>query len=177
MRNKRNWLGSAVSLLIVLGVALPVWAADDDAAEGWKKDFEMGLNILQSSYSSNWNGGEKGSIVWTARFDGQMEKHMSELTNWHNTLKLVYGQTHSQDRIDDELVWRSPDKSDDLIDFESLFRFTPKSWVDPFVALNFNSLFRTAATSTISSIELRTCSQEVPTRIFSLRHIMSRTAL
>ena len=138
-----KWLGGATALVLVLTASLPVLAEDLTPADGWQRNFEAGLNILQSSYSSNWHGGEKGSIVWAARFDGQMEKQMSDLTNWRNTLKLVYGQTHNQNRdASGDLVWKRPDKSDDIIDFESLFRFTPDSWVDPFVALNFTSMFR-----------------------------------
>ena len=138
-----KWLGGATALVLVLTASLPVLAEDLTPADGWQRNFEAGLNILQSSYSSNWHGGEKGSIVWAARFDGQMEKQMSDLTNWRNTLKLVYGQTHNQNRdASGDLVWKRPDKSDDIIDFESLFRFTPDSWVDPFVALNFTSMVR-----------------------------------
>jgi DUF3078 family protein len=143
MQKLTRWIGGATALVLVLGFGLPAVAADGDADGTWKKDFEFGVNLLQSSYSNNWNGGEKGSIVWNVRFDGQMEKQLSPMTNWRNTLKLVYGQTHNQDRdANNDLIWRSPDKSDDLIDFESLFRFTPDGWVDPFVALNFNSLFK-----------------------------------
>jgi len=71
-----------------------------------------------------------------------MEKQFSETANWRNTLKLAYGQTHQQDRgSDGGLYWRKPDKTDDVIDFESLFRWTQKSGWDPFVALTFNSMF------------------------------------
>lgn len=147
MKKITRWIGGAASLVLVLGLGLPAMAADgaaEGAADGaWTKDFELGVNLLQSSYSSNWNGGEKGSVVWNVRFDGQMEKQLSPLTNWRNTLKLLYGQTHNQSRdAENNLVWRSPDKSDDLIEFESLFRFTPDGWVDPFVAVNFRSMFK-----------------------------------
>lgn len=141
MLMKTRWVGAAI-LALTLMMALPSFAEELTPADGWQKNFEMGLNILQSSYSNNWNGGEKGSIVWAARFDGQMEKQLSDLTNWRNTLKLVYGQTHNQDRVGDELVWRRPSKSDDTIDFESLFRFTPDTWVDPFISMSFTSMFR-----------------------------------
>lgn len=142
MLNKTNRIAALAAVaLVILGV--PAMAADGDSPEGWQKNFEMGLNILQSSYSNNWNGGEKGSIVWAARFDGQMEKQLSPLTNWRNTLKLVYGQTHNQDRnADGDLYWKKPDKSDDIIDLESLFRFTPDTWVDPFLSLSFTSMFQ-----------------------------------
>lgn len=138
-----HWLIGASLVLVLTAAVSPVFAEDLTPADGWQKDFEAGLNILQSSYSNNWNGGEKGSIVWAARFDGKMEKQMSSLTNWRNTLKLVYGQTHNQDRnASGDLYWKRPDKSDDIIELESLLRFTPEGWVDPFVAFNFTSMFR-----------------------------------
>lgn len=141
MSINNKWLGSAcVALLLLTGAAATV--AAEEPSDAWERDFEVGLNILQSSYSDNWNGGEKGSIVWAARFDGMMQRQLTELTHWRNTLKLVYGQTHQQDRVNGELVWQRPDKSDDIIDFESLFRFTPETWVDPFVSLQFKSMFR-----------------------------------
>ncbi|MBU8869935.1 MAG: DUF3078 domain-containing protein [Gemmatimonadales bacterium] len=148
MMKKMNLMIGTSVLVLILGGVSSIVAAGEEALEGdasgvWKKEFETGLNIIQSSYTDNWNGGEKGSLVWTARLDGQMEKQLNKLTNWRNTLQLVYGQTHNQDRDSNgDLYWRTPDKSDDVIDFESLFRFTPESWVDPFVALNFKSMFK-----------------------------------
>jgi hypothetical protein len=134
------------ALLLLTATALPA-LGQDAGSEGppvgvWQKEFAIGLNILQSSYSQNWNGGDKGSVVWNGTFDGRMEKQYSERSNWRNTLKLAYGQTHSQERdTDGSLYWQKPDKTDDLVAFESLYRVTPKSGWDPFVALSFESMF------------------------------------
>ena len=82
-------------------------------------------------------------MVWTGTFDGRMEKQFSESANWRNTLKLAFGQTHQQDRrADGSLFWRKPDKTDYLIEFESLFRWTRPSGWDPFLGLKFNSMFQ-----------------------------------
>lgn len=133
-------------ILVLVGLlaasALTVHAQDAAPAEGWQKEFKLGLNILQSSYSENWNGGDKGSVVWSGAFDGRMEKQYGQSRNWRNTLKLTYGQTHQQDRSPDgDLYWRRPDKTDDIIDFESLLRFTQSSGWDPFVAVGLKSMF------------------------------------
>jgi hypothetical protein len=130
-------------LLLAGGLA----SAQEEGGDGppigvWQSEFKIGLNILQSSYSQNWNGGDKGSVVWNGAFDGRMEKQFSEHSNWRNTLKLTYGQTHSQERdADGNLYWQKPDKTDDIIDFESFYRWTQKSGWDPFVALSFKSMF------------------------------------
>ena len=141
---RMNWLGG-FALIMILSVSLvvPAMAEDNEKEIGvWNNDVELGLNILQSTYSKNWNGGEKGSIVWTGNLNAQFEKQMSEKINWRNTLKLVYGQTHQQDRsTNGDLHWKKPSKTDDIIDFESLFRWTPESGWDPFVSLTFTSMF------------------------------------
>ena len=143
-----KWMGVvAVCFLLMAGTAPRVLAQDAAAKDAkigvWQNNVELGLNLLQSSYSKNWNGGEKGSVVWTGNLDARFEKQLNKKTNWRNTLKLVYGQTHQQDRdAAGELYWKRPDKTDDLVDFESLFRWTPESGWDPFVAVNFNSMFQ-----------------------------------
>lgn len=134
--------GLLLTLLLGLVAALPA-AAEEDAKIGvWQKDLELGVNILQSSYSENWNGGDKGSVVWTGTLDAKFEKQLSQGTNWRNILKLAYGQTHQQERnASGDLFWPRPDKTDDMIDFESMFRWTPENGWDPFVAFNFTSMF------------------------------------
>jgi hypothetical protein len=130
-------------LTILTALALPALAQDAEAPMGvWQKQFEIGVNMLQSSYSNNWNGGDKGSLVWTGNFDARLEKQYSESMNWRNTLKLTYGQTHNQERdADGALYWQRPDKSDDIIDLESLLRWTRKSGWDPYVGFGFESKF------------------------------------
>lgn len=141
---KLNMIGAlALGVMLVSAVAAPLQAQDEDPKIGiWQNDVELGVNLLQSSYSQNWNGGEKGSVVWTGNLNAKMEKQFSELTNWRNTLKLAYGQTHNQERnTSGDLYWKRPDKTDDLIDFESMFRWTPQGGWDPFVSFQFLSLF------------------------------------
>ncbi len=139
-----NWLGG-FALVIILSTCLvvPAVAEEEDSKIGiWQNDVSVGLNVLQSSYSNNWNGGEKGSVNWTGNLDAKFEKQFSELTNWRNTLKLAYGQSHQQDRnTNNELYWQKPDKTDDIIDFESLLRWMPKSRWDPYVSFTFTSMF------------------------------------
>ncbi len=131
-----------VLAVFVLGNTVIV-AAEDAASEGWQHKVDLSVNLLQSSYSQNWNGGDKGSIVWSGVVDASLEKQVSEAFNLRNTLNLAYGQTASQDRDGDgSLYWARPDKTTDNIQLESLLRWTVSSGWDPFVALNFNSLFQ-----------------------------------
>ncbi|MFT5233919.1 MAG: hypothetical protein ACI9UQ_001961, partial [Candidatus Krumholzibacteriia bacterium] len=136
-----GWL--TLCVVLCAGVAI----AQDEAPEVpmgvWQKEIKFGVNILQSSYSNNWNGGEKGSVVWTGNLDARFEKQYNERNNWLNRLKLAYGQTLNQVRNPDgSLAWQRPDKNDDLIDFESMYRRTSVGGWDPFVAFNYLSLFK-----------------------------------
>jgi len=109
----------------------------------WYPEIETGLSLTQSSYSDNWNGGDTGTMSWAAYLNSTAEQQMTEKFNWWNALKLAYGQTHHQTRQSNgELSWDSPDKSTDLIDLESVGRFTLGGWLDPYVALRGESQFQ-----------------------------------
>ncbi|MDM7915728.1 MAG: DUF3078 domain-containing protein, partial [Candidatus Eisenbacteria bacterium] len=110
----------------------------------WVPTLEAGLNIAQSSYTSNWRGGEQGSIVWVFLVNGTLENQIHPKVDWLNTLKLSYGQTHQQVRAGDDRSrdWDKPEKSTDLIDFESIARFTLGGFVDPFLSGRIESQFQ-----------------------------------
>ncbi len=139
MKTTTRWM---VALLAAVTVAVPVMAQEDAAPEGWKTETEISLNLLQSSYSRNWNGGDKGSVVWAANLNSLAERQLNPDWNWRNSLKLAYGQTHKQERnADGSLYWPRPDKTEDMVELESLLRWTRKDKWDPFVAFKFNTLF------------------------------------
>lgn len=126
-------------VLIVISIAV---IATGLMAEGWNKEGDISLTMNQNSYSDNWAGGEKGSISWVFNANFLAEKQLTKKVHNKNTLKLAFGQTHNQ-MLDenDEKYWAKPDKSTDLIDFESLFRFTLDSVVDPYASFNLDSQF------------------------------------
>ncbi len=134
-----------LTLMLVVFASVAVAEEDGDKIGIWQKEIEFGVDMLQSSYSQNWNGGGKGSVVWAGKINALLEKQFSAKTNWRNTLKLAYGQTHNQEHNSNgDLYWKRPSKTDDNIDFESMFRMTPDSGWDPFVAVNFTSMFEDA---------------------------------
>jgi len=124
----------------VITIVLIVFALSLFADE-WIIEADANLNVSQSAYSDNWNGEEKGSVTWTGNFNYFAEKQMTMKVHNKNTLKLAFGQTHNQYVVDDEKKWAKPEKSTDLIDFESVFRFTLGAFVDPFAALRLESQF------------------------------------
>ncbi len=143
MMSRKPWFAVVLALMVTMVGAVPVLAEDEIPLGVWQKEIKIGLNMLQSSYSNNWNGGEKGSVAWTGNLDARFEKQFSPTANWRNTLNLAYGQTHNQERDDaGALYWQKPDKTDDIIDLESFFRWTLPSGWDPYVAVKFTSLFQ-----------------------------------
>jgi len=140
--------GQSVMLALVLGVlAGPVRAADPPPSlepGPWKFGSIATLNLSQSSFSDNWAGGDKGSAVWVLGLDTKAERQFSRTINLANQLILAYGQTLRQEPESAEsrkLVWSSPAKTTDLIQFESAARFTLGGWVDPYAALRLDSQF------------------------------------
>ena len=111
----------------------------------WSTDLKLALGIEQSSYSSNWSGGDQGAIAWSARTDFIAERQFSHSFNWRNELALAYGQTSRQDRDPDDpnkLVWESAEKTTDLIYFESTGRWTLQKFADPYASFRLDTQFR-----------------------------------
>jgi hypothetical protein len=112
-------------------------------AEPWKIDVNTNLATALNTYSDNWTGGEAGSFTWSWLFLGIAEKQISKITNTKTTLKMQFGQTKIQDKIQKD--WSAPQKSSDLIDCEELLRFTLGIWVDPFISARAISQFLDAS--------------------------------
>jgi hypothetical protein len=133
-----------IVLAVVLAAPLAVAAEDVDAefeAGNWGTQATIGLNMLQSYYTENWNGGDKGSVVWNATLDAVAQKQLSPTWHWFNTLNLAFGQNHQQARDDNgELFWPKPDKTTDQFKAESLLRYTKSDWA-PFAGVRFESQF------------------------------------
>lgn len=138
----------SVAFALVVATAASAQDGDKKLEVGrWYNSVEAGLTLTQSAYSDNWAGGDEGSMVWTAIMNAEAKSQMNEKVHWRHTLKLAYGQTHEQETDDDsgERRWESPEKSTDLVDYETVARFTLGGYVDPFVAGEFESQFLDAS--------------------------------
>ena len=160
-------------------------------AEPWTKSADANLTLTQNAYSDNWAGGETGAISWTFNLNALAEKQLSPKTHNKNTLKLSYGQTHNQDTGTGD--WAKPVKSTDLIDFESVLRFTLGWFVDPYVAGRLESQFDDASDATnrrlfnpinltestgIARVFLKEEKRELTSRLgFALRQHIDRDAM
>jgi hypothetical protein len=114
------------------------------AAGPWKYTSAVGLTLTESAYTSNWAGGDKGTIIWVLNSDLRAERQFSPSYNQSNVLQLAYGQT-SQQKADpadpSRIAWSSPDKTTDLIALESVSRWTLRGFADPYFSLRGESQF------------------------------------
>ena len=92
----------------VAALATPAFAQDPAPADGWQHEYELSLNMLQSSYSQNWNGGDKGSVNWTGAFNGRLERQYGESRNWRSTAceRASAGAETSRTRANAVRRWR-----------------------------------------------------------------------
>lgn len=148
MHRRSIMIGTACLTTATLLALAPRTAGAEERVleEGkWYPSLEAGFNLSQSAYSDNWAGGDKGSIVWTFITNAALENQLNRKMNWNNTLQLAFGQTHQQVAKKGERSWEKPEKSTDLIDLESVMRFTLHKWVDPFFAFRLESQFQDAS--------------------------------
>lgn len=137
-----DWSRNAMLALVLSLLWLSVCTAGE-----WERSFDLGLAVTQSNYSDSWTGGEAGAIIWVLNANLYAEKQLSTKTNWANTLKLSFGQSHIQDK--DSKEWAQPEKSSDRIFLESIMRLTLGGYVDPYFAFTFESQFLDAGVSEV----------------------------
>lgn len=129
--------------IVALAVTFTLTVTTITVADPWTKSVDANLTMTQTAYSDNWAGGEVGALSWTFNSNSLAEKQLHLKVHNKNTLKLSFGQTHSQNR--ETKRWARPDKSTDLIDFETLFSFTLGGLADPFAAVRLESQFLDAS--------------------------------
>ena len=126
-------------------VAVPAVQAGAPPTPGpWAYGVLGGLTLGQSAFSDNWSGGDKGTINWVASANLEAKRQFSSKFNLANTLQLAYGETSTQGADPSDpgrKVWSAPDKTSDLILFESVGRFTLQKVVDPYLGFRLDSQF------------------------------------
>jgi hypothetical protein len=117
------------------------------SSEPWTLSADANLTLTQNNYSDNWTGGEAGAIAWSFNSNWLAERQLASKLHTKNTLKLFFGQTHNQDV--ETKNWARPVKSTDLIDFESVLRFTLGAFVDPYAGLRIETQFLDQSDATL----------------------------
>ncbi|MFN8178140.1 MAG: DUF3078 domain-containing protein [bacterium] len=135
---------SIVVVFVSLFAAATAHAGAPPSPGPWALSVVGGINLAESAFSDNWAGGDKGNINWVLNADLGAKRQLSSKVNWSNQLQLAFGQTSTQ-RSDaaspSRKSWSTPDKTTDLILFESVGRFTLGAFVDPYLSFRLDSQF------------------------------------
>jgi hypothetical protein len=106
----------------------PVW--------GWKHSVVSGLTLSQVSFK-DWAQGGEDALAWTVRLDGRSQ--LDDTTfNWGNTYKMSYGMA--------KIGSADTRKTEDRIEFESVFIYKLGAEVNPYVAATLNTQFTEGVT-------------------------------
>src|SRR6478609_10828234 len=66
-----------------------------DSTSKWRKAFKAGLNLNQSSFTSNWKAGGVNSFGYTV-FLNYRVNYKGEHNSWDNEIDLTYGMVNNQ---------------------------------------------------------------------------------
>ncbi len=130
-------LVTAMTILPIIGGASPA------GGQPWAVSVDANLTLTENAYSDNWVGGEAGALSWAFNSNALVERQLAPTLHNKNALRLAFGQTHTQNTETD--VWSSPAKSTDLIELETILRFTLGGVVDPFASGRVESQFLDAS--------------------------------
>jgi len=83
------------SILLLTSLASSAQIVHIDTITRWKKAFKMGLNLNQSSFTSNWKGGGTNSLGYTA-FLNYRANYKGEHNSWDNEFDFQYGSVNTQ---------------------------------------------------------------------------------
>lgn len=105
----------------------------------WEIFLDANVTLTLNTYSNSWTGEEAGSFSWASHILFQAHRQLYKKFRTENTLKLGFGQSKIQDKDTDE--WSDLQVSTDLIDFETLGKFTLDGFVDPYIAGRVQTTF------------------------------------
>ncbi|MGH8016228.1 MAG: DUF3078 domain-containing protein [Candidatus Zixiibacteriota bacterium] len=134
---------SKISILLFVALVFTCLSAPilarEDTSQAAIKTVIFDFTTTQTSYSDSWVGGEAGSLNWVSNLNAFTRSFFNPKFEMRSRLKLSFGQTLTQDA--DTKQWSRPQKSTDLIDFESVGSYLTKWPVNPYVAFRAETQF------------------------------------
>lgn len=124
-----------ILFLVLLTILAPDTSAQViriDSTSFWKKSLKAGLNLNQSSFSSNWKAGGVNSFGFSAFFNFKPNFKRDRKT-WSNEIDLLYGMVNNEGQ-----GFR---KTQDRIYIDTKFGYSLSEKWGYFSALNFSSQF------------------------------------
>lgn len=128
-------------VLLTLALATSLFAEEAAQSDGYAIEFTPSLNASVNLFSKNWDGGQLGSATWSLNLDFRAEKQLGKKVFNKNYIKVNYGQTAVQEKVDGKKDWSDFEESQDKLEAESVFKFTLGAMVDPYVSLYGESVF------------------------------------
>ncbi|MEZ4944828.1 MAG: DUF3078 domain-containing protein [Cyclobacteriaceae bacterium] len=123
---------STLLFLVTLSIATSAQIVRIDSATFWKKNFKAGLNLNQSSFSTNWKAGGVNSFGFNAFLNTKIN-YKKEKKSWTNEVDLLYGMVNN-----DGQGFR---KTLDRIYLDTKYGYDFNENWGLFTALNFSSQF------------------------------------
>ena len=108
----------------------------DSSKWGWKHSVVSGLTLTQVSFK-DWAQGGENALAWTIRLDG-LSKLEDTAYVWGNSYKMSYGQA--------KLGSETMRKTEDRIEFESVFTYKLGTEVNPYVGATLKTQFAQGVT-------------------------------
>lgn len=134
----RKTLKSCVILSAFVLTSISIEAQEPDEKKS-TKSLIFDFTTTQTSYSDSWVGGEAGSVNWVSNLNAASSKYLSPKFELRSRLKLSFGQTLTQDA--ETKNWSRPQKSTDLIDFETVGSYATSWAVNPYLAFRTETQF------------------------------------
>jgi hypothetical protein len=140
----RRWVAAFAVLGLVAGAA---WAQDEPKDRTiepgkWYPGLELGVQLTQSSFTDNWNGGDLGTWTWIALMEASLERMLGTKWYWGNFLRTAYGLTGNQLEDEEGRYWTKPKKTTDRLVIESILAYQADWKVNPFLAVRFGTQYQ-----------------------------------
>jgi len=126
-----------IFLLILCSYALVASAQDTTKVLtpvdtfGWKQKLQAMLTLTQASYS-NWVQGGDDALAYTGTLDGKTIDN-ERMTNWTTAYHFAFGKT--------SLDGGGARKTDDIIDFSSVYSYKLDSLLNPYISATLLTQF------------------------------------
>lgn len=101
-------------------------------ADSWEVSLDANLTATLNTYSDSWTGDETGSFSWASQIVLLLNKQLIKKFRTENTLKVGFGQSKMQDKKSNK--WSELQISTDIIDFETIGKFTLGAFLDPYIS-------------------------------------------
>ncbi|MDZ7331710.1 MAG: DUF3078 domain-containing protein [candidate division KSB1 bacterium] len=112
----------------------PNWS---DKPKHWLANLSLGLDANQLSFNNNWRGGGKASFTWKINTTSELN-YQRRFYKWTNRLVCSFGQISVQE----QRHWKAPEKSSDILDYDTTIRFTVDRLIDPYLGMSLNTQFK-----------------------------------